>query len=268
MWAFAGATTITRHRHPDRPLWHLRAGTVVFAGEGAALNFIHGFTPFAGAVRGIGAGIVMALVSVAGVVAHQLITAGPQRSRAARAARRRERAIRRAALHRATAVIDAQGDVRLVHKPGAVAVGRRWYGRAVLESAAHPALTWLPWPVVLPGTPEPGTARSLEALAAAAVTTYRDWRSMVIIPPPEGRPQPRAVPAVSASVLPPRSALPGAAQSASAAARKVHLPQPSRSAPEIHLAPPPASASRRVSMRRAFSRPRTAARSMCRIRLC
>jgi hypothetical protein len=34
MWAFAAAVTITRHRHPGRPLWHLHAGTAVFAGGG------------------------------------------------------------------------------------------------------------------------------------------------------------------------------------------------------------------------------------------
>ena len=33
MWAFAGATTITRHRHPDRPLWPLRFGTACSPGS-------------------------------------------------------------------------------------------------------------------------------------------------------------------------------------------------------------------------------------------
>jgi hypothetical protein len=79
MWAFAAATTITRHRHPERPVWHLRLGTVVFAGFGAALNFAHGLAAY-----GPVAGVVMALVSVAGVTAHQLVTAGPRRPRADR----------------------------------------------------------------------------------------------------------------------------------------------------------------------------------------
>jgi hypothetical protein len=188
MWAFAGATTITRHRHPDRPVWHLRAGTVLFAGVGAALNFIHGAMPAAGQLRGPGVGLVMALVSVAGVTAHQLITAGPRRSRAARArvraeraAARRERAIGRAALRRAVAVLGADGGVRLVHKPGAVALARRWHGRAVLEPVASPSRVWLPWPTVLPGSIEAPTARLLDTLGGEAVTTYRDWRSVYMI---------------------------------------------------------------------------------------
>ncbi len=97
MWVFAAATTITRRRYPGRPLWHLRTGTAIFAGYGAALNFAHGLTTPGGPVTGA----VYALVSVAGVAAHQLITAGPRRSRAeregarlARAAARRERAAR------------------------------------------------------------------------------------------------------------------------------------------------------------------------------
>jgi hypothetical protein len=116
MWAFAAATTITRRRHPDRPVWHLRLGTVVFAAVGAALNFAHGMTTAAGA-RGPVTGVVYAVVSVAGVTVHQLVTAGPHRSRAerdaariARAAARRETAARRAALRRAVADVDEHGN--------------------------------------------------------------------------------------------------------------------------------------------------------------
>lgn len=149
MWAFAAATTITRHRHPERPVWHLRLGTAVFATVGASLNFIHGVTPAPGQTRGIGAGVVMALVSVAGVVAHQFVTAGPRRSRAERdAARieraiaRRERIIQRAAVRRMVAELDADGNARLVNRPGMVALTRRWYGRVRL--AAVPQAQ--PWP--------------------------------------------------------------------------------------------------------------------------
>ena len=88
MWAFAAAVTITRHRQPGRPTWHLRAGTVVFAGFGAALNFAHGLS-----LGGPLTGAVMALVSVAGVTAHQLTTAGPHRPRHARADRDRAAAV-------------------------------------------------------------------------------------------------------------------------------------------------------------------------------
>jgi hypothetical protein len=91
MWAFAAATTITRRRHPDRPVWHLRAGTAGFAAVGAALNFAHGMTAAAG-LRGPMTGAVYAVISVAGVTVHQLVTAGPRRTRAERDAARLARA--------------------------------------------------------------------------------------------------------------------------------------------------------------------------------
>jgi hypothetical protein len=126
MWAFAAAVTITCHRHPGRPVWHLRLGAVVFAGFGAALNCAHGLTAY-----GPVAGVVMALVSVAGVTAHQLVTAGPRRDRAdrdaartARAIGRRERAARRAAVRRALVDLDADGTARLVFEPGAATLER------------------------------------------------------------------------------------------------------------------------------------------------
>lgn len=89
MWAFAEATTLTIRRHPGRPVWHLRAGTVVFAAVGAALNFLHGLP------HGIGLGIAMAIISVSGVTAHQLITAGPRWSGAERGQARIERRVAR-----------------------------------------------------------------------------------------------------------------------------------------------------------------------------
>lgn len=83
MWAFAAAVTITLRRDPGAQVWHLRAGTGVFAAFGAALNFLHGLTMttplFPGLPSGPLTGAVMAIVSVAGVIAHQLITAGPGR---------------------------------------------------------------------------------------------------------------------------------------------------------------------------------------------
>jgi hypothetical protein len=82
MWAFAGATTLTQRRYPGRPVWHLRAGTAVFAAFGAALNFLHGLTSttqlFPGLPSGPVLGGLMAGISIAGVIAHQLITAGPR----------------------------------------------------------------------------------------------------------------------------------------------------------------------------------------------
>jgi hypothetical protein len=183
MWAFAGATTITRRRHPERPAWHLRLGTALFAGFGAALNFAHGLA--AGSVI---TGAVMALISVAGVVAHQLITAGPRRSRAGRAAARdqraiarRERAIRRAALRRATAVLGPDGNARLIFRPGIVKLARS-LGRTRLEPVPSSPV-WLPWPMVLPGSAEPATALLLDMQAAEAVTAYRGWRSTFMAAP-------------------------------------------------------------------------------------
>ena len=143
MWAFAIATTLTIRRHPDRPNWHLRLGTWVFAAIGAALNFTHGMTAPSGP-HGPGVAVVMALVSVAGVVAHQIITAGPRRSRAERdqarlqrVAARREMAVRRAAVRHAVADLDDDGDARLIYEPGMVALTRR-RGRTRLAAPAAP----------------------------------------------------------------------------------------------------------------------------------
>jgi hypothetical protein len=123
MWAFAAATTINRHRHPDRPVWHLRMGTLVFALFGAVLNFAHGFT-----LGGIVTGVVMALVSVAGVTAHQLTKAGPQHARRgrrtraerdadriARLAAKRVRKAREEAVKAAAVELGTDGTARLVY---------------------------------------------------------------------------------------------------------------------------------------------------------
>jgi len=153
MWAFAAATTLTTHRHPERPVWHLRAGILVFALFGMALNFLHGFS-----TGGPVVGAVMALVSVAGVVAHQLVHAGPRRSRAERdearfdrAAGRRERRARRAALRSTTADMDSRGRAHLVYRSGPASLERH-FGRTRL----------------VPVTPE---RREIPMLPAAPVTT-------------------------------------------------------------------------------------------------
>jgi hypothetical protein len=167
MWAFAAANTLTRHRHPGAPTWHLQAGTWAFAAVGAALNFAHGLAPDPGHPHGIAAGAVMAVVSAAGVTAHQLVTAGPRRSRhdrdaarIARAAARRELAVRRAAVSAAPAALDSGGGARLVFRPGLVTVTRR--GR--LAPAVVPGLP------VTPAADEDGWDTALTALTAAAGT--------------------------------------------------------------------------------------------------
>jgi hypothetical protein len=143
MWAFAGATTITRRRHPGSPVWHLLLGTAVFAGFGAVLNFAHGL-----ADGSVITGVVMALISVSGVTAHQLITAGPRRtrgereiSRAGRAAERRQRTIARAARRRCVAEVAEDGSVRLVHSPGTVRLGRDRLGRARITAVPVAGVT-------------------------------------------------------------------------------------------------------------------------------
>ncbi|GAB3472273.1 hypothetical protein [Actinophytocola sediminis] len=78
MWVFAVAVHLVRHRNArdegDRPVWALRVGTWTFAAVVAGLNFLHGATIPDGSVA---AGLVLATASVAGVVAHQLVTPRP-----------------------------------------------------------------------------------------------------------------------------------------------------------------------------------------------
>jgi hypothetical protein len=137
MWAFAIDTTWTTRHHPDRPTWHLRLGTWVFAAVAAVLNFTHGVTapPAGPGPHGAGVGLVMALVSVAGVLAHQLITAGPRQARIHRAAARRELAARRAAVRHAVAGLDGNGHARLIYEPGTLTLTRR-HGRTRLLTRA------------------------------------------------------------------------------------------------------------------------------------
>ncbi len=141
MWAFAVAVQYTHRRHPDRPVWALQLGVWSFATVAAVLNALHGLA------RGVDAGAVMAVASVAGVMAHQLVTAAPRRSRAdrdiARMARREARkiaAVRAAAVRAAVAEIDQDGTARLVFAPGRYRMGRR--GR--LTAAAVPGLPVTP----------------------------------------------------------------------------------------------------------------------------
>ena len=162
MWAFAIATTWTIRRYPDRPAWHLRTGTWVFAAIAASLNFSHGLN------LSPRAGVVMALVSVAGVLAHQFITAGPRRSRAERgqaridrAVARRELAVRRAAVWDADAVLDEDGRAHLIYQPGTVALTRR-HGRTRLLPPATAGT-----PSGTPPAPGTGPAVTPEAIAGS-----------------------------------------------------------------------------------------------------
>jgi hypothetical protein len=139
MWMFAFAVPMARRA--GRPVGWLHLGTWVFAAVAAVLNFAHGST--------VAHGVVMALVSVGGVVVHQLVTAAPARTRRTRAERdasrldrqaaRKVLAVRRAALGQAVAELASDGTATLVHRPGLVAYRRRW-GRSRLVPAIVPGL--------------------------------------------------------------------------------------------------------------------------------
>lgn len=144
MWVFAFAVPIAA-RAGRSTAW-LQVGTWVFAAVAAVLNFVHGVEQPGGSV---GHGVVMALVSIGGVVVHQLVHAAPMRARrtaAERAARRIERdaqrrlhRVRRAAVRQAVAELAADGTATLVHRPGLVTLRRR-FGRVRLVPAVVPGL--------------------------------------------------------------------------------------------------------------------------------
>ena len=171
MWAFAAAITITRRRHPDRPVWHLRAGIVVFALFGAALNFAHGLT-----LAHIGSpvtGVVMALISVAGVTAHQLTTAGPRRARRgrrtraernagriARLAAKRVREAREEAVKAATVELAEDGTARLVYAASAAETDTEPPAKPARRPSKRPARA------VKPGGRGDATAAAIARLRA------------------------------------------------------------------------------------------------------
>ncbi len=145
MWAFSVAVHVTRHRHPERPVWALQVGVWSFTATGFGVNFGHGWQ----ATDSLFVGLVMGLASVAGVIAHQLVTASPRRSRAERdtaamAARvaRKVAKVQRAAVRAAVAELDADGTARLVFAPGTYRLTRTPFTRRCrLAPAAPPALS-------------------------------------------------------------------------------------------------------------------------------
>ncbi|WP_226351968.1 hypothetical protein [Pseudonocardia sp. ICBG601] len=138
MWAFAIAVVASRHRHPHRPVVGLQVGVVLFSLVAASMNLLHGLD------QGWTAGIVMAIVSIAGVAAHQLTLAGAPRSRAERRSVRLAALVetktsraRRLAVRDAAAVIDTEGTACLVYRPGTYQVRRR--ALAATTGPDHPA---------------------------------------------------------------------------------------------------------------------------------
>lgn len=165
MVAFSIAVHVSRVRTPDRPIWALQLGTWCFAAVGFAIAVIRGATTPEGG--GWDLGFVMGLVSVAGVAAHQLVSAAPRRSAAERAARTLARqeaaearaelatrkvaaarvdAARRAAIAHAVAEIDTDGTARLVFAPGRFTLHRGKLRRGKLRPAAMPGLPVDPAP--------------------------------------------------------------------------------------------------------------------------
>ncbi|MFF0145991.1 hypothetical protein ATK36_0479 [Amycolatopsis sulphurea] len=138
MWAFAVAVLLSRVRTPARPVWGLQVGVWVFGVVAFAANAVHGLA------RGWAAGVVMGVVSVAGVIAHQLAIASPPRSRTERDAARIQRtasvkaaAAARAAVRHADALIDRDGHARLTYTPGTYRLRRfGGLGRARLIALA------------------------------------------------------------------------------------------------------------------------------------
>jgi hypothetical protein len=223
MWAFDAAVTIRRRRDPDRPVWHLQLGIVIFAAVGAALNFLHGTAP-ATPHHGLVVAVSMALVSVAGVTAHQLVIAGPRRSRAEREldmfrreAERRQAAARKAAARMALVDVDEHGHADLVYEPGTYRLTRtrrlaapkgRPAGRAGLppqqfygpradrelaarpfQPAAPPAPAGYPEAARNPGALPAGPAGQPATAATASATAGTGLRDAVAgtagFPPPE-----------------------------------------------------------------------------------
>ncbi|MCK9895207.1 hypothetical protein [Frankia sp. AgB32] len=121
MWAFAAAVAHTEKHYPDRPTSRYTMGIFVFASVGAVMNYLHGSADGHGATRGI----MMAIVSVAGVIAHQIAIAKPRVSRAERAQRRLDQLAhrklvkaRRVAIRRAAVDLAGDGSAELVYTPG------------------------------------------------------------------------------------------------------------------------------------------------------
>lgn len=130
MWAFALAVQVSRRRTPDRSVWALQLGVWLFAAVNVALNALHG------AQTRIDYAVVMGVCSVAGVIAHQLITAGRRRSQVEKSDARHGRStlrkvdrVRRVALRTAVGDVDPDGNVSLVYIPGQYRLTR--FGRGV-----------------------------------------------------------------------------------------------------------------------------------------
>lgn len=140
MWAFAFAAHQARRKAAS--VGGLQVGTWTFAAVAGVLNYLHGLL-----IGGPVAGIVMAAVSVGGVIAHQLLTTSGFRTREQRRADRtrllaakRVARMERAAVRRAVGELADDGTVRLVHRPGLVTLRRSLTGRLSLVDTTVPGI--------------------------------------------------------------------------------------------------------------------------------
>lgn len=85
MWIFEFAIVRTRKKDPHAAVWPLYVGMVAFALICASLNFMHGLTgPIPGDIPpGPEAGTVYALISVSGIIAHQIVALGGRKRKGA-----------------------------------------------------------------------------------------------------------------------------------------------------------------------------------------
>ena len=85
MWIFELAIVRARRKDEHAAVWPLYVGMVAFALICAVLNFMHGLTgPIPGSIRPGGeAGVVYALISVSGIIAHQIVALGGRARKAA-----------------------------------------------------------------------------------------------------------------------------------------------------------------------------------------
>jgi hypothetical protein len=136
MWAFA--FKLHAARRAAHPTGWLLVGTWTFTAVAAGLNYVHGQVQ-----GGWSVGVVMAVVSTGGVIAHQIITAAPMRPRLTRTERamaRRVSRMQRAAVRHAVGELAADGTIRLLYRPGVVALRRGWHLRTHLVHTGIPGM--------------------------------------------------------------------------------------------------------------------------------
>lgn len=172
--AFAARIAVARRE--GAPVGSLLVGLTFSGICTAGMQAIHGL---AGSHGSWHRAAVMAIVSVAGVIAHQIIIAGPRAKQTpfermsaeiAREAMRREHKMRLAAVRQAVAEIDETGEVRLVFRPGHVTLSRSRSWRQPQLVEAMP---------VLPAPRSSVTAVTEQSAAVADVAFDAEFDALV-----------------------------------------------------------------------------------------